>query len=121
MTRREARCRFTELLCRLVWDLRGLGYEVAFDEVTIHSPRAARLGTERVLVEDAVHIRKSFHRRGLAADLLIYKDGEYLRDGNHAVYVQLQGIWEGYDPLCVSGVRFNDPNHVSYGEGKADL
>ena len=120
MTLREKRIKFTELLCGLLgWIEGNTEFSVALDEVTVHSPRAARRGVERLSVEDAVHKRGSFHHQGLAADLLLYDaGGGYLTDGNHPVWQVISDKWKSMDPLCTAGIDFQDANHFSYGEGK---
>jgi len=120
MTLREKRIKFTELLCRLLsWIDTNSEFSVALDEVTVHSPRAARRGVERLTVEDAVHKRGSFHHQGLAADLLLYDaQGDYLTDGNHPVWRAISDQWKSMDLLCTAGIDFNDANHFSFGEGK---
>lgn len=117
---------FSRLLAELViWIEDELKVRVAFDEVTVHSPRAARLGLQRgLVVEDAVHKRGSFHHQGLAADLLIYADldgdgekDDYLSNGGHPIWRKIAEKWESMHPLATSGIRFQDANHVSLGEG----
>lgn len=96
---------------------------VAFDEVTVHSPRAARQGLKRLIVEDGVHKPKSFHHQGLAADLLLYldldSDGEeddYLAAGTDPIWARVGARWKAMHPLFTAGIDFRDPNHVSLGE-----
>ena len=116
---------FSRLLCELViWIEENLPVRVALDEVTVHSPRAARLGVQRVQVRDAVHKQGSFHHQGLAADLLVYPDldgdgqmDDYLADGSHPLWRRIAEKWESMHELCVSGLRFRDANHCSFGEG----
>ena len=118
MTLRQKRVLFSKLLAELVIWINGhKGWEVAFDEVAVHSPRAARQGTARIVVDDAVHKRGSFHHQGLAADLLLYIDGEYIADGGHAAWQQIATRWQSMHSLATSGISWNDANHVSLGEG----
>lgn len=119
MTLREKRVEFTRLLCELViWITSDKKWQVALDEVTVHSPRAARKGVERIVVEDAVHKRGSFHYQGLAADLNLYIAGNYISDGGHPAWSEIATKWESMHELCTSGIDWNDANHVSFGEGK---
>jgi hypothetical protein len=84
------------------------GFEIAFDEVT-----------ERLTVKDPTsdHKAGSNHHIGLAADLLLYKNGEYLQQSDE--YKPLGEIWEAMGPpLGVEltwGGRFSKPdgNHFS--------
>lgn len=122
MTLREQRCEFSRLLAALVlWvneqrDQRG-EWEMAFDEVAIHSPRPAWLDGKRVAVVDAVHKHGSFHHQGLAADLNLYIAGQWISDGGHPVWTAIGTRWESMHKLCTWGGRFRDPNHFSFGEG----
>jgi hypothetical protein len=83
MTLREARCTFSRALAELVLRAGDLGFEIAFDEVT-----------DRVTEKDPTtdHMKGSLHEIGLAADLLLYKDGKYLVDT--ADYTSLGVLWE---------------------------
>lgn len=121
MTLREKRVLFSRLLSELVLWIFEQGWEVAYDEVTVHSPRWARKGVERILVQDAVHKRNSFHHQGLAADLNLYVDGNYISDGDHPVWQALAAKWTSMHEFCTSGVGFGDANHVSFGERSKDL
>lgn len=124
----DRRRAFTRFVCELViWAEDTLHVRIAFDEVTVHSPRAARLGVKRVIVVDAVHKIGSFHGLGLAADLLVYPDldgdgdmDDYLSDGSHPVWKLISRKWESYHPLCTAGIRWEDSNHMSFGEGSRE-
>lgn len=118
MTLREKRILFTRLISELVlWiAAEGLG-EIAYDEVTVHTPRAARRGLERLTVEDAVHKRNSFHHQGLAADLNLYIDGVYISDGGHPAWGKIAAKWGAMHGLCTNGIGWGDANHFSFGEG----
>lgn len=122
MTLREQRVLFTSLLCELVGWIESLGYDVAFDEGTVHSPRKGRTKTNVLLeVEDAVHVKESFHHQGLAMDLLVYtQEGTYISNGKDPLWMQIAIRWEGMHPLCTSGIRWSDANHVSFGEGSKE-
>lgn len=122
MSLRQDRCTFTRHLATLItWinvSHKKDGWEVAIDEATVHSPRAARRGTERLTVEDAVHKRDSFHHKGLATDLNLYIHGNYVADGDHPAWKEIAHKWKSLDSKCTAGIDFGDANHVSYGEGK---
>jgi hypothetical protein len=106
MTYRQARCKFTEALGCLVIKAKTLGYEVAFAE-----------GMDRVTEKDPTtdHMKGSLHELGLAQDIDLYLNGEYLRDTiDHQI---LGEYWEQLGkewgvPLTWGG-RFNDGNHYS--------
>lgn len=65
---------------------------------------------------DAVHIPKSFHYQGLAADLLLYLNGVYISDGGHPTWKAIHEKWKSLSPLCTEGSGWNDSNHFSFGE-----
>lgn len=102
MTLREMRILFTKLISQQVLDIFASGYEVAYDEVT-----------ERITVKDPTsdHMKKSLHHLGLAADLLLYKDGSYL---DKTEYHKLFGdMWKARHALCRWGGDWGDGNHYS--------
>jgi hypothetical protein len=122
MSLREQRVLFTRELAGLI---RWLGlehpeWEVALDEATVKSPRKVRMGKVLQTADDAVHKPSSFHHRGLAADLLLYIDGQYVKDGDHPAWKAIAERWEAQHPLCTSGRRWQDANHVSLGEGRKE-
>jgi len=126
MTVREQRVHFSRLLATLVlWvyeqkDARG-EWELAFDEVTVHSPRPAWVDGKRVAVTDAVHKHGSSHHAGLAADLNLYIGGKWIADGGDPAWSLIGTRWESMHGLCTWGGRFpaGDMNHFSFGEGSA--
>ena len=118
MTLREKRILFTRLISEFKLWIFSEGWEVAQDEGTVLSPRAARRGMERLSVDDAVHKRNSFHHQGLAEDLNLYREGAYVFDGNDPIWIYLADKWESMNPLCTAGLRFQDANHFSLGEGR---
>ena len=107
MTLREARINFSLCLAKLILHADTLGYEVALDEVT-----------ERITEKDPTsdHMKNSLHHLGLAGDLNLYKDGQYLsKTEDHQI---LGEYWEqmGKDlglPLCWGG-RFAKPDGNHY-------
>lgn len=109
MTLREARCAFSIQLATLVLRASDFGLDIAFDEVA-----------DRVTEKDPTsdHMKGSLHEIGLAADLLLYKDGRYLTDTLD--YTPLGELWEEMGrqanlPLAWGG-RFKnrDGNHFSF-------
>lgn len=103
MTLRERRVLFTKLLAQQVLAMFDAGYEVAFDEVT-----------ERITAKDPTsdHMKHSLHHVGLAADLNLYKDGQYLSTTeDHRAFGQM---WETRHPLCRWGGQFKMPDGNHY-------
>lgn len=115
MTPGDYRRKFSHALVLLLVQVQDLGYEFAFDEVT-----------DRITEKDPTtdHMKGSLHELGLAADILLYKNGVYLTKTEE--YEFLGTIWEALGvtlglPL-VWGGRFKqaDGNHFSIKfQGKA--
>lgn len=122
---RARRCLFSLLIARLiVWANDVKGWRLAYDEGRIINPRPVRIGKATQPAEDAKHIRGSFHYSGLAVDLNLYddldgdgEDDDYVADGDDPRWRELARQWESLHPLCVSGRRWRDGNHLSFGEG----
>lgn len=103
MTLREARVLFTKFSVQLVAKMFCDGYEAAWDEVT-----------ERITPKDPTsdHMKGSLHHNGLAADVLLYKDGVYLtKTEDHTAFGE---YWESLHPHCKWGGHFRDGNHYSF-------
>lgn len=103
MNLREARVRFTSLLCVLVRRMQEAGYEAAFAE-----------GMDRKTKKDPTsdHMKNSLHELGLAQDIDLYFNGKYQdKSEHHGVF---GNHWEGLDAYCKWGGRFGDGNHYSY-------
>ena len=98
MVLREARVKFTYYFTKLVLYAKELGFEPAYDEITNHQNKG--------------HKENSLHYVGLAGDLLLYKDKDYLQDTR--TYEPLGVYWESLDTECYWGGRFGDGNHFSY-------
>ena len=102
----QARRAFRKALVRLLYSSLPPGLEFAFDEVT-----------ERLTVKDPTsdHMGRSCHHVGLAADILLYRDGVYLTHSDE--YKELGERWEALGKELglelVWGGRFNDGNHFS--------
>lgn len=57
------------------------------------------------------HMANSLHYEGLAIDIDLTKDGQYLGStDDHKVFGE---FWESLDPQCTWGGRFKDGNHYS--------
>lgn len=126
MSLREDRIEFTRLVVEIIiWinDIYSINnphingkVEVAIDEWTVKNPRLVKIDGENRIAIDKVHNPRGQHPNGLAVDLLIYINDEYVSDGNHP-------IWKIIDDRCRSirsdfglGIRFHDSNHLSLGE-----
>jgi len=119
MSLREERVLFTALLAELLaWIPPNTGCTVALDEVRIITPRKVWIEGLPGVAVDAVHRRGSYHHRGLAADLLLYRNGVYVADGSDRAWQKIAARWESMHPRATSGIRWQDANHVSLGEGR---
>src|SRR5689334_23182310 len=100
----HARRAFSLALVRLLYEKSPRDLEFAFDQVTV--PAAG-----------SVHMKGSLHESGLAADILLYRDGNYLMDT--ADYRELGEAWEALGTELkldlAWGGRFTKPdgNHFS--------
>ena len=79
MTIRQKRVRFTQLLAKLIEYAGLLGYEVAIKFV-YRCP------------DCSVGKKNSLHKRSLAADIDLYINGKYRREGK--AHIPLQDFWE---------------------------
>ena len=101
MTLREQQSKFVECVGKLISFAYASGYELTFGDTY---PGLAK------------HKINGKHPEGLAIDLNLFRDGEYLEfTEDHA---QLGAYWKSLDPECTWGGDFTNPdgNHYSYGE-----
>jgi hypothetical protein len=96
---------FSHLLARCIVQAEDWGYKVRMGEV--HRPKWVALVNE----EFGRGVARSTHIYKLAADLLLFKDGEYLTQTRQ--YKRLGEWWEAQHELCRWGGRFRDGNHFS--------
>ena len=102
MTLRQKQSLFASLVPRLIDHAIDLGYEVTFGDA-YRDPRCP------------YGIAKSLHRQRLAIDLNLFRGGKYLN--STSAHKPLGLFWEGLNPLCRWGGRFNDGNHYSLTHG----
>lgn len=126
MTLRERRVYFTRLVTLVLDFINRIPHiEAAVDEWAVHTPRAVLLDNgDRVVARDAVHghggKKYSFHNEGLAVDLLLYRNGDYVWDGGDAIWTEIDTYCRSLDPEFGLGLRFGDSNHLSFGEMRVD-
>lgn len=97
---------FTRLLPKLLMYAHKKGYEVTLGDA-YRSPKVfGQIG----IFKGYGH-RNSNHKRRLAIDLNLFKDGEYLDMSED--HRELAEYWKGLHPDCRSGIDFNDANHYS--------
>lgn len=97
---------FSRLIAELILWAYEQGYEVTVGDA-YRDPRVfGELGQSK-----GYGRAMSNHKRRLAMDLNLFKDGKYLtRTEDHG---PLGAKWESMHPLCRWGGRFDDGNHYS--------
>lgn len=101
----EKRVLFTKLLAELILWAHENKYMVAIDEAKRSQAQA------NANAASGKGISNSLHLIPLAADLVLYINGEYKTATSD--YKVLGEKWESLHPLCAWGGRFNDGNHFS--------
>ncbi len=100
---------FTRLVVILMQYAYLMGYEITFGDAyrdpRVHGEFGTRVGYGQA---------NSFHKKKLAIDLNLFKDGEYLSKTSDHEF--LGTFWEGMHEDCTWGGRFEDGNHYSFGE-----
>ena len=106
MTFREMRVLHTRLMAELkLWIFQQEGYEVATAE-----------GMDRITEKDPTsdHMKNSNHNYGLAEDLDLYLNGNYMKKTEDHKFVGDK--WKSMHPLCRWGgdlIKHPDGNHYS--------
>lgn len=90
---------FTECIGLLIHFAYARGYELSFGDA--YRPTNATYGHPR-----------SNHKRRLAVDFNLFRDGMYLSDTND--HEELGVFWESLHPDARWGGRFHDGNHYSF-------
>ena len=98
--------KFPPLVAELIQFAYEQGYEITFGDA-FRSPR----------VFGHPGVRKGYgkpnsnHKRRIAIDLNLFKNGKYLAKTKD--HEELGRYWESLDPDCIWGGRFDDGNHYS--------
>ena len=100
----EHQQRFARHIALLILWAINEGYEVTFGDA-YRDPRVHGQYGEKKSYASA----NSEHKRRLAVDLNLFKDGEYL--GGTDDHAPLGEFWEGLDELNEWGGRWDDGNH----------
>lgn len=108
---KEKRWLLTECLALLIFEAGRRGFKCAVDQVKRTQAEA------NANAASGAGISNSLHLSGLAADVLLYRDGQYLDKTED--YKQLGEYWEQLHPLARWGGRFKKPdgNHFSITHG----
>jgi hypothetical protein len=112
MTLSEQRCLFTSMLPRLIDRARELGFDCAGDQLKRTQAEADANAAS------GAGISNSLHLLGLALDLLLYRDGIYIKDSEQ--YRPLGEYWKSLHALNCWGGDFlakPDGNHFSSQRG----
>ena len=104
---------FTRLLAELIKYAYDEGYELTLSEA-FRTKEQAELNAKR-----GIGIRNSLHRKRLAIDLNLFRNGAYLSSTN--AHKPLGEFWESLSTPglnCCWGGRFNDGGHYSIQHGR---
>ena len=101
MTLRQEQSNFTRALGKLLVYINLMGYEATLGDTYPGKWK---------------HCNNSYHNRGLAIDINLFRDGQYLQKSeDHATigayWVSLGGTWGG-------NFKAKDGNHYSWNEGR---
>lgn len=102
----EAQEEFTRLLGKLINEAYSRGYALRIGE-GLRTPQQAAL-----YAASGKGIANSLHTVKLAMDLNVFKNGQWLTDGEQ--FKDLGEYWESLSPNCNWGGRFKDGNHFSF-------
>ena len=107
MTLGEAQRKFTRLTAHLIMFIYVSGYEATYGDA-YRDPRVhGNLGEK-----ESYSSANSNHKRRLALDLNLFKDGKFLvTSEDHRKFGE---YWEMLDDRCRWGGRYNDGNHYEY-------
>lgn len=111
MSLTEQQARFSLLFAQLIQWAHTQHMTVVIDMVARTPQEQARL-----VNIGASHTLQSKHVSRLAGDVLLFKDGKYLQDGE--AYRPLGMYWKSLDPQCVWGGDWHsikDYDHFEYG------
>lgn len=105
MTLREKQSLFVELCGHLIARAYATGFELTWSEA-YRTPEQSALNAAK-----GTGIANSLHCVRLAVDFNLFRDGMWLR--NSEDFEDLGHYWEGLNPLCRWGGRFDDGGHFS--------
>ena len=123
MTLRAKQARFARLISQHIAWIFARGYEVTLADGGVTLLRKVQTTDGRIQrAIDREHMDGSLHYARLAQDLNLFMNGEWITDGSHPAWLEIGLHWEGMDPECRWGGRFEKPdaNHFSLAhEGRA--
>jgi hypothetical protein len=102
LTLSERQKLFTKLVSLLILEMYARGYEVTCGDFWA-KPR-----------NPLEHKKNSLHYSRCAADLNLFKDGEFLKQSDD--HKKFGAFWESLHPYCTWGGRWSDGNHYEVSE-----
>ena len=120
---------FARLLPKLISQAHRLGYQVRLKEIyrfpeqakynSTHCGKCKKTKNAHKRIEShafrAIGILNSLHCKGLAIDMVLFKDGK--PQWSSSSYKKLGVWWENLHELCCWGGRFSDGGHFSLTHG----
>lgn len=103
----ESQRGFTLMVAQLILFMYSLGYEVSFGDAYRDPRLHGEFGEKK-----GYGIAKSNHKRRLAIDLNLFKDGKFLMTTEH--HQMFGEFWESLDQKNRWGGRFDDGNHYEH-------
>jgi len=100
---------FTECIGKLIIYAYTQGYALTFGDAY----RDARVHGE-FGVKLSYAAKNSVHKIRLAVDFNLFVNGEYIKNGDHPVWLELGCYWETLHKSARWGGRFRDANHFSF-------
>lgn len=88
--------------------------ELTLGEGRVYSPRPMLYRGAEIDATDRVHGLHSKHHIGLAQDINLFVDGEYIRHGEDPVWVELGQNWKDLHTRAIWGGDFDDANHLAW-------
>lgn len=105
LTLNQKQALFTKLIAHLIDYLNHHGFDVVFAEAYRTPAQAAQNA------KDGIGIANSLHTLRLAIDLLLFKDGTYLKDSkDYKIAGEFWKSLSGPDYLCCWGGDFKKPD-----------
>lgn len=109
MTLSEQQHLFTRMVVRLIDHIHDMGYECSLGDAYRDPRLHGEMGEKK-----GYGAANSYHKKRLAIDLNLFKDGQYLSDTeSHQPFGE---FWESIGGTWGGRFGIKDGNHYSYGE-----
>lgn len=118
MSLREQQSKFVYCLSMLIRFTYYRGWQLTLGEGKLLAERKGWLSGKLTTFRDAVHKIGGKHYAGLAIDLNLFIDGQWISSGDHPAWQDLGRYWKSLDPSATWGGDFAsvDVNHFSWDE-----